>query len=83
MDTTVEPRMGWTVVIGGDGMYGKWGGGLNLATAKREFRNQGGKLGLGYTALFFDTDTEFLGVDQMGRVSWRGNEPVATEKAPR
>jgi hypothetical protein len=58
-----------------------WGRGATLAEAKKNFGNQGGQLGTGYNV--FDAETEFRGVDDMGRVHWAGNEPVRQEHAPR
>lgn len=62
-----ERRLGWTLIMGGNGMYGKFGMGADLAAAKAEFRKAGGKMSLGYTVLTFDSETDLCGVDQMGR----------------
>jgi hypothetical protein len=61
--TERDRALGYTVVAG-DFIYGA---GPDLATAKREFRNRGGRLSDGYTVLTFDDETDFLGIDQMGR----------------
>lgn len=74
---------GQTVVLGGNGLYGKWGYGASLKEAKKAFRSVGGVQKYGYTVLHFDTDTEFLGVDGLGRAHWKGNEPVVNEIAPK
>lgn len=60
-----------------------WGAGKDLATAKRNFRAEGGRLTRGYVILTFDDETEFKGVDGMGRVSWIGNEPASKRVASR
>lgn len=44
-----------------------WGKGSTLDEAKKEFRKQGGSLSRGYVILTFDAETEFGGVDDMGR----------------
>lgn len=71
--------MGTVVVIG----QWRWGKGESLGEAKRNFQKQGAKLSAGYTVLTFDQETSFEGVDQMGRVHWRGNEPKVEEVSPR
>ena len=68
MTTTTETH----VVIGN----GSWGSGDTLAEAKANFRRHHGRLSDGYVALTFDADTEFVGVDQMGYVHWKGNAPA-------
>lgn len=60
------------VVIGG----GRWGKGTTLAEAKRNFTRYGGALSGGYAVLTFGARSEFDGVDDMGRVHWRGEEPA-------
>jgi hypothetical protein len=55
----------------------RWGVGATLAEAKRNWQAQGGRLSDGYTIITFDADTEFHGVDQMGRYQYVGNEPKA------
>lgn len=71
--------MATTVLIG----QMRWGSGVDLDAAKRRFKREGGQLTRGYTVLTFDDETEFLGVDQMGRYSWRGNAPQETAVPPR
>lgn len=63
----------------------RWGHGDDLATAKKNFKAQGGQLSLGYTIVEFAADQEFTGVDPMGYVHWKGNraDPVSTEVKPR
>lgn len=73
--TEHEPRLGWTVV-GGQGF---WGSGPDLATAKAEFRRQGGRLGNGYGVAVFDEETDFVGVSGMGSLQFRGNPPEWTK----
>lgn len=79
--TEHEPKLGWVLVMGGDGMYGKYGAGPTLEQAKAEFRKVGGRLGLGYSVFRFDPETDYLGVNQMGAYSFRGSPP-AEEKVP-
>lgn len=67
-----EPRFGHTLVIG----QLRWGCGTDLATAKRNFRKQGGILGNGYSVVVFDAETDFVGVDGMGRYRFLGNSPI-------
>lgn len=55
-----------------------WGANEDLDAAKARFRREGGRLGNGYAILTFDDDTEFLGVDNVGRYMYKGNPP--TEK---
>lgn len=73
---------GQTLVMGGDGMYGKWGYGEDLVKAKAEFRKAGGRLGLGYTIFQFDAETEFFGVTNMGGYYFKGNPPKETAVPP-
>lgn len=47
-----------------------WGHGDDLATAKRNFRAQGGVLSNGYAKLEFPQGISFAGVDMMGRYQW-------------
>lgn len=73
--------------------YGAWGKGRTITEAKRAARQDGHAdfAKRGYTVLTFDPVTEFMGVDQMGRVSWRTvdgtpaeeHEPEAREVAPK
>jgi hypothetical protein len=63
----VPEDVGCTLIMGGH----TWGKGVNLIAAKAAFRSYGGRLHDGYLVLKFDDVTEFMGVDQMGRVSWR------------
>lgn len=69
-----ERNLGWTVV------YGQlvYGAGPDLATAKANFRKQGGKLGRGYVIAEFDEETDYLGFGGMG-YSYIGNAPKVTE----
>lgn len=66
-----------------------WGHGPDLATAKKNFRQQRGKLTAGYTILEFPAGIEFAGVDQIGRVHWKFEEghedtqPIETTVPPR
>lgn len=73
------PEKGLTVVIG----YQYWGAAKDLVTAKRRFRQQGGLLTRGYMIITLNDTTEFHGVDQMGRVHWRGDEPTTRTVKPR
>ncbi len=61
----------------------RWGTGATLDAAKRNWQwrsgGQGGRLSDGYTVYTFDADTEFHGVDDMGRYSYRGNPPQVRE----
>ncbi len=52
-----------------------WGSGETLAQAKSNFRNSGGKLSDGYFIYTFDADSEFLHVDMMGGINYKGNAP--------
>lgn len=56
-----------------------WGRGKDVAEAKKNFRAQGGVLGKGYGVFYFPNTSTFEGVDQMGRLHWRGTEPFFTE----
>lgn len=67
-------------VIGGNG---RWGKGTTLVAAKAAFRAYGGRLSDGYTILTFDADTEFRGVDDLGRTHWNGNHPHVRDVQPR
>jgi hypothetical protein len=61
-----------------------WGHADDLATAKRNFGQHGGRLSRGYTIAEFPAGLTFEGVDQLGRVFWSGQgEPVIKEIAPR
>lgn len=60
-----------------------WGKGEDLATAKRNFRQAGGTLKQGYVILTFDAETEFLGINDMGYYSWRGNAPTEQRVEPK
>jgi hypothetical protein len=60
-----------------------WGHAEDLATAKKNFRQQGGQLSLGYSIFEFGS-LEFRGVTQMGYIQWKGDgEPVVTEVPPK
>lgn len=61
---------------------GSWGWGTGLVQAKDNFRRHGGKLLRGYSILTFDADTEFHGIDQMGRYRYKGNPPTESDVAP-
>jgi hypothetical protein len=64
------------VVIGS----GQWGSGPTLDAAKRAWRGQGpGRLRDGYAVLTLDAGTSLQGVDEAGRVHWRGNRPAYRE----
>lgn len=60
-----------------------WGRGSSLTQAKSNFRQQGGLLSNGYTLLIFDAETEFAGVDEVGRYHYDGNPPEITEFPPK
>ncbi len=79
MGDTVIGKKGLTLIMGGN----RWGAGADLAAAKKEWQRQGGVLSRGYTVLTFDADTEFHGVDQMGRLHYRGNGPAERQVKPR
>lgn len=52
--------------------YGAWGKGATEAEAKRKAKREGyADFTRGYTVLKFDDVTEFMGVNDMGSVSWR------------
>lgn len=59
-----------------------WGADNDLSKAKRKFKAQGGRLTRGYTILEFDAQSEFTGIDGMGYVLYRGNEPHAVNIKP-
>jgi hypothetical protein len=80
--------LGYTVVVGN---Y-RYGAGPDLATAKQRFRARGGRLSDGYAVLVFDEDTDFCGIDNMGRTmtmprdydtSKPSKAPEVTQVAPR
>lgn len=56
-----------------------WGKGDDLAEAKRQFKSQGGTLTRGYEIFEFPPETLFMGVNQMGVISWDGPGPKRTE----
>jgi hypothetical protein len=60
----------------------RYGAGLTLEEAKKNFTAHGGKLRKGLTLIKFDSDTEYLGVDQMGRYHYKGNPPELIEVQP-
>jgi hypothetical protein len=72
-------KRGQTVVLG----YWQWGAADTLPDAKRNFQAQHGRVSDGYMILVFDADTEFLGVDDVGRYHYRGNAPTETLVKPR
>lgn len=89
----VQEDVGAVVVLSATTIgYGAWGKGRTEAEAKRNARQTGRAdfAKRGYTVLTFDSVTEFMGVDQMGRVSWRAidgtkakdHEPAVREVAP-
>lgn len=47
-----------------------WGHGVDLATAKRNFKAQGGVLSNGYAKVVFPQGISFATVDGMGRYMW-------------
>ncbi len=49
----------------------RWGAGLTLPEAKKNFTREGGALTKGLTLIEFDDRTEFHGVDQMGRFEYK------------
>jgi hypothetical protein len=74
LNETTKSKTGLTVVMG---QY-YWGSGATLDEAKKRFRSMGGRLSQGYGIYVFDADTEFLYVDQMGRITYYGNPPTET-----
>jgi hypothetical protein len=54
-------------------VYGQyyWGKGTTLEAAQKRFEEEGGELDRGYAILTFDEETEFQGVDQMGRYFYK------------
>lgn len=60
-----------------------WGKGDTLDAAKARFRREGGRLSNGYLVIEFGEGSEFVGVDQLGRYHWKGNEPATTYVKPR
>lgn len=73
-----EPKFGWTLVLG----QGCYGAGVDLDTAKRNFRGAGGRLSFGYVVVEFDDETDYLGFGDMG-YRFLGNAPKQAEVAPR
>lgn len=62
----------------------RYGHADDLAAAKATFRRQGGRLSDGYTIVEFGDGIEYAGVDQLGRVHWRGHgEPIQRDVHPR
>ena len=60
-----------------------WGAGENLVRAKKYFTVNGGDIAAGgYEIIEFDDETEFKGVDEMGRFHYVGNSPKRTEVPP-
>jgi hypothetical protein len=55
---------------------GVWGTGASLAEATKSFRSHGGATMHGYEVIAFGPDSTFLGVDGMGRYTWRGPRPA-------
>lgn len=66
--TDTRETTGETFVIFGQ-FY--WGKGSTLAEAKKNFTDHGGVLSNGYAILTFDAETEFEGVDNMGRYFYK------------
>lgn len=60
---------------------GYQGVGDNVEEAKGFFRNNGGRLQAGYTAVFFPEGSIFQGFDDTGKIYWDGPRPTA-KKVP-
>lgn len=68
-----------------------WGKGATVPEAKKNFREQGGRLTGGYVLLTFDAETEFIGVDAVGYLHYKRrddktelpNPPKQKEVKPR
>ena len=79
---------GPTFLVAGNHYYGT---GPDLTTAKANFRKYGGTLSDGYTIVEFDSETEFVGMDDLGRYHYkrrdgrdaRPNTPKETLVNPR
>lgn len=76
-----------TKLEGATGVYlimGQWryGAGVTLNEAKKNFTNQGAGLTKGLTVVKFDDETEYHGVDQMGLFHFKGNSPEQIEVPP-
>jgi hypothetical protein len=56
-----------------------WGKGETLAEAKRNLRKQGGSSKGHHLILEFGEDSEFAGVDELGRYHWDGKPPTVEE----
>jgi hypothetical protein len=65
------PLKGGVLVIG----LHAWGWGETLELAKKQFRREGGNLKHYHSTYTFGPDTEFLGVNGLGYVSWDGPDP--------
>ena len=91
VEPEVEPtnpeNVGVVVVIG----QNYWGKGKTVQEAKAAWKkvSYNRRLKDGYTVVEFDAETEFTGVDGMGRVHWRSldgeppNQPTVTEHPPK
>lgn len=65
-------------------LMGQWryGAGLDLDEAKKNFVAQGAGLTKGLTVIEFDDETEYHGVDGTGFFHFKGNSPKKTEVEP-
>ncbi len=61
----------------------RWGSGMTLADAKRQWCALGGRLSDGYTVYTFDSESVFHGVTIDGRITYSGNDPAETVVKPR
>lgn len=52
-----------------------WGKAETLEAAKRNFTRSGGQLSRGYAIIEYGPNSEFDGVDEMGRYYWKGEKP--------
>jgi len=77
MADTFEGRTA-VIVAGG----GRWGRGVDLAQAKRNFTRFGGRLSGGYEIIEFGEETTFTGVDDLGRYYFDGPPPSRREVKP-
>lgn len=66
----IEPQKKYVVV----GPH-YWGFGLSIVEARDNFRKHGGTVTPNTGIMIFDEDTEFFGIDQMGRYEYKGNPP--------
>lgn len=65
-------------------IMGQWryGAGLTLDEAKKNFAAHGGYLSKGLTLVEFDAETAYHGVDGMGYFHFEGQSPKKTEVEP-